>query len=85
MFHKTNLGAYGENLTADMNGYVPEATDGPWDFTLDHTERTHDDAGNLTEYGQWWEDEGYPEWRDAAVAATRQATEALGRWQDRNA
>lgn len=85
-FHKSNLCSFGEGLRADTNGYVPEANDGPWDFAIDHgTGRTHDEDGELTEYGEWWEEEGFPEWRDAAVEATRQSTEALGRWQRENA
>lgn len=70
-FHKSNMGSYGSS-TCDMNGYVPEATDGPWDFAIDHrTERTHDEDGELTEYGQWWEEEGFPEWRDMAIEETK--------------
>ena len=86
MFHKSNLGSFGEGLRADMDGYVPEATDGPWDLALDHgTEYTHDQDGNLTEYGQWWQEEGFPEWRDDAVEATRKAAKTPGRWQDQHA
>lgn len=86
MFHKTNLGSFGGGIRADINGYVPEATDGPWAFTVDHgTERTHDDDGNLTDYGQWWEEEGFPAWRDEAVEATEQAEAGLREWQQTNA
>jgi hypothetical protein len=82
MFHRSNLGSFGEGLQADMQGYVPEADDGPWDFTIDYgSERTHDADGELTEYGQWWEEEGYPEWQAAAIAATERATAALAEWQ----
>lgn len=85
MFHKSNLGQFGDRLDADQNGYVPEPTDGPWDFCLDHgTERTHDDDGQLTSYGQWWRDVGFPAWRDAAVAATAKAEEAIEQWRDSN-
>lgn len=81
-FHKSNLGSFGGSLRADMDGYVPEATDGPWDLNFDHgSERTHDSAGNLTEYGEWWEEEGFPEIRDAAVAATTEAEAGLAGWQ----
>ena len=84
-FHKTNLGSFGVGLKSDMNGFVLEATDGPWDFVIDHgTERTHNENGGLTEYGEWWEEEGFPEWRDAAVEATAQSTEALSKWQREN-
>lgn len=83
-FHKSNFGSFG-NLPCDMNGYVPEADDGPWDFAIDHgTERTHDENGELTEYGEWWEDEGFPEWRDRAVKETEEASKALSEWQNQN-
>jgi hypothetical protein len=84
-YHKTNLGSYGESLQADMNGYVPEAKDGPWDFAVDHgTERTHNNDGTLTDYGQWWENEGFREWRDATVKASEKAQAALAEWQEAN-
>lgn len=87
MFHKSNLGRFGEGLRADMLGYVPEATDGPWDLAVDHgTESTHDpETHELTDYGRWWEEEGFPEWRDAAVETTRKATDGLHEWQESNA
>lgn len=81
-FHKSNLGSFGANLQSDMDGYVPEADDDPWQFSVDHAERTHDESGELTEYGQWWEDEGFPEWRDEAVAATERSIAALTDWQE---
>lgn len=84
-FHRTNLGSFAGGIRADMSGYVPEATDGPWDLSVDHgTERTHDADGELTEYGQWWEEEGYPEWQAEAIAATESATAALAEWQAAN-
>jgi hypothetical protein len=84
-FHKSNLGSFGEGVQADMNGYVPTADDGPWDFAIDHgSERTHDGDGNLTEYGEWWEEEGFPEWQAKAVEATRKAEAGIREWQDAN-
>jgi hypothetical protein len=81
MFHKSNLGSFGERLPSDMNGFVPESGDGPWDFCIDHgTEKTHAD-GELTAYGRWWELEGFPEWRDAAVAASDRNSVELDRWR----
>lgn len=32
MFHVSNLGYIGGNVPCDINGYVPEADDGPWDL-----------------------------------------------------
>jgi len=82
MYHVSNLGCYGPRQHADMSGYVPEATDGPWDLDYDHgMERTHDDEGNLTEYGEWWEYDRWPEIRDTAVKATKEAEQALIEWQ----
>lgn len=84
-FHKSNLGRFGDGLRSDMNGFVPEANDGPWDFAIDHgTERTHDEDGNLTDYGDWWEEEGFPEWQDAALDAALEATKTLSKWQREN-
>jgi hypothetical protein len=84
-FHKSNLGSFGEGLPADMNGYVPEADDGPWDFAVDHgCESTHDEDGELTEYGEWWEEEGFPQWQADAIAATQASEEACGQWQEEN-
>jgi hypothetical protein len=81
-FHKSNLGAFGESLPSDMDGYMPEENDDVWQFAVDHGgHRTHDDAGDLTEYGQWWEEEGFDEWLAEAVQATTQAVEALENWQ----
>lgn len=82
MFHYSSMGEYAP-ITRDMDGYVPEAGDGPWDFAVDHgTERTHDDGGELTEYGQWWEEEGFPQWRDRAIEETKFAEEGLAQWQE---
>ena len=83
-FHKSQLGAFGENLPCDLNGYVPTEGTGPWDLTYDHgSESTHDSDGNMTEYGQWWEDE----WGDkvtAAVVATTEAEKELEKWRSTN-
>src|SRR5690606_24968719 len=82
MFHRSKLGSYARFINADMDGYIPEAGDGPWDFAIDHgTELTHI-GGKLTAYGKWWEDEGFPAWRDEAIARPRLAFAALLRWQE---
>jgi hypothetical protein len=81
-FHRGNLGAFGTNVVADTNGYVPEAGDSPWQFAIDHGQRTHDDDGNLTAYGEWWENIGFPLWLDGATAATTRSIEALTEWFD---
>lgn len=77
-FHKNNLGSFGSHIQADMHDYVPEANDGPFDLTYDHgTEQTHHDDGSLTEYGEWWVEERFPEIVAAAVAATKKAEAGL--------
>lgn len=83
-YHKSNLGAFARaGLHADMDGYVPEATDGPWDLHYDHgTERTHNPDGTLTEYGEWWREERWPEIVAEAVAATAEANAAAHAWQE---
>jgi len=83
-FHKTNFGGFGGNLPCDMDGYVPEADDDdPWGFAIDHGgQATHDEDGDTTPYGEWWEEDGFPAWRDDAVQATRRARRALREWQE---
>ncbi len=85
MFHESNMGSYAPSVS-DMDGYVPEADDDdPWAFAIDHGDQeTHDEDGELTEYGVWWEEEGFPEWRDSAVEETERALAALAKWQDDN-
>lgn len=81
-FHHSNLGSFGDGLRADINGYVPTADTGAWELDYDHgTERTHDDEGNLTDYGQWWEDERFPEIRAEAIEATAEAEAEISKWQ----
>lgn len=82
MFHYSNFGSFAPSVR-DMDGFVAEATDNdPWAFNIDHGgERTHNDDGSLTEYGEWWEEDGFPEWRDRAVAETATAEEGLVEWR----
>ena len=71
-FHKSNLGSFGDSLPCDMNGYVPEDGDDPWEFAIDHgCQATHDEDGELTDYGEWWEEEGFHDWVASAAEATR--------------
>ena len=84
-FHKSNFGAFGGGLHADMNGYIPEAEDGPFDLAYDHAERTHNADGTLTEYGEWWVEDRWPEIVAEAVKATAEAQESLREWQEQNA
>lgn len=84
MFHYSNMGSFAPSIR-DMNGYVPEATDGPWEFAIDYGgQATHNEDGSLTDYGEWWEEEGFLAWRDVAVRETEKAIVALARWQGEN-
>lgn len=79
MFHNSNLGS--NSVPCDLDGYVPEANDGPWDFVIDHgSNRTHED-GILTEYGIWWMEEGFPQWQQEAIQATTKVETDLVQWQ----
>lgn len=84
-FHKSNFGSFGHGV-CDMNGYVPEATDtDPFAFAIDHgTERTHNADGSLTEYGEWWAEEGFAEWKARAIAATEESAAGLEEWRTAN-
>ena len=83
-FHKSNLGSFGfGDVQADMNGYVPTADTGAFELSYDHgTEDTHDADGNLTEYGEWWRDERFPEIKAEAIRATEDAEAGISEWQD---
>lgn len=84
-FHKSNYGAFGANLPADMDGYVPEPGDNPFRGKWDHgSERTHDENGELTEYGQWWEEEGFPELLERVEKAKKESDAQLEKWRDDN-
>jgi hypothetical protein len=82
-FHKNNLGSFGGHVQADMNGYVPTADTGAFELSYDHgSEHTHGADGNLTEYGEWWQDERFPEIKAEAIKATEDAEAGLSEWQD---
>ena len=81
-FHKSNLGDFGAALPADINGYVPTADCGAWELTYDHGDQpTHDDDGNLTEHGEWWATDRWPEIVDEAIAAAEAAEASVRTWQ----
>ena len=82
-FHKTRLGSFAGNVPADIDGYVPTADTGPWELTYDHgSYRTHDDDDNLTEYGEWWECERFPEIKADAIEATADANDGITDWRN---
>ncbi len=82
-FHQSNFGALAGGLRADIDGYVPEAGDGPFAGNWDHgTERTHNVDGSLTEYGQWWVEQGYPELLASNIEATAEAQESLHKFAE---
>ena len=77
-FYKSNLGSSGGSVQADINGYVPTEDTGPWELNYDHgSEQTHDDHGELTGYGEWWEGERFPEIKAAAIKARRTRNQKL--------
>jgi len=80
MFHKSNLGRFGNGLPADLDGYVPEAGDDPADFSWDHDEfeDDYDEAGN------GYDGYAHERWSDFVAEAaelTRRAEEALDEWR----
>ena len=82
MYHKSNFGSFGAGLSSDMNGYVPVEGDDPFAGSWDHgSESTHDAAGALTEYGEWWADERFPEIVAEAAEAAEQAEIDLAAWR----
>lgn len=84
-FHISNLGAFGGGLNHDMAGFVPETNDDPWTLEYDHGgQATHDEHGELTEYGKWWEEDRWPEIVAEAVKATEKAKARINVWQDEN-
>lgn len=78
MFHKTNLGKFGERLTCDIDGYVPEPGDDWRDMRFDFGDADSDDPDEI-DYrdNEWW-----PKVIAEAEAATREANEAAAEWQD---
>ena len=61
-YHYTNLGHQRPPSYADKDGYIP--TDlAEWDsLNYDHGDSAlFDEDGQLTEYGEWWRDEGFPD------------------------
>jgi len=81
-FHKTNLGMFGQNIQSDVNGMVPDAETNAWELTYDHgSESTHDEYGEITEYGEYWEEYRFPEIQAEAIAATEIANARLIEWQ----
>lgn len=83
MFHKSQLGSFGDRLPADLNGYVPEHGDDPGDFSWPHDEfeDDYDDAGNGYD---GYAHERWSEFVDDAVKATDEASEALDEWRRRD-
>tara|TARA_B100000519_G_scaffold25799_1_gene18133 strand:- start:35499 stop:35804 length:306 start_codon:yes stop_codon:yes gene_type:complete len=78
--HISRFGQYGKGLKrhADIDGYIPEPSDGPWDGRWDHgVERTHNDDGSLTGYGEWFAREKWPDILFAATEALDEIDETL--------
>lgn len=71
MFHRSNLGSYGESLPCDIDGYVSEDGDRFASFNFDAL---------WTPDADEWE-----EYVAGAVAATKAAVAGLEKWQEANA
>lgn len=69
-FHKSNLGAFGEHLSCDMDGYVHTTAAGWLAAPVDMPSADRDDA----EYMQQWAEEQAQETRDAVAAAEEKST-----------
>jgi hypothetical protein len=60
-YHYSNLGHQFKPAYADMDGYIPEELSEWNSLNYDHGgESLYDDDDQLTEYGEWWRDEGFP-------------------------
>ena len=82
-FHISNLGCFGRGITTDRNGFVATKDTDPWELDYDHgSEATHDAAGDLTEYGEWWEDERFPEIVEESTKATENSVAEIDKWRD---
>ncbi len=69
MFHKSDLGIFGESLPCDRDGYVPEGGDTQDKFDFGGDDFTDDE----------WE-----EFVEKAIEATEAADAAATRWRERN-
>jgi len=79
-FHKSNLGSNGLRIASDLHGFVATADTDAWELEFDHGgESTHDAAGELTEYGEWFEDEAFPRIKAQAIQETIAAENDLRR------
>lgn len=75
MFHKSNLGSFGESLPTDLRGYVAEEGDNYDDFEFDTASiRTEEDA-------DWHRNEWFPEWVGQCLAATKESEQSLEDWR----
>lgn len=88
-YHISNLGAFGNGITTDMQGYVPEPGDDWRDMSFDLGPDENPDREGISEAEReerleyldrdWW-----PGVIAAAEAATARAHAALEEWQDEN-
>jgi hypothetical protein len=75
MFHKSNMGRFGDGLPCDRNGYVGEEGDALDSFAFNFTAEEEEDA----EYVAGW----FREWLQSCVAETARASRALEQWRER--
>jgi len=80
--HKNNFGSFANDIQTDINGYIPIDSDEAFDLDYDHgCELTHDENGELTEYGDWFENDRFPEIKANAKIAIRKAERGITKCQ----
>lgn len=80
MFHRSSFGLFGNTLSADLNGFVPESGDRPEEFNFGHDEFVAD----FDEDGNGYEGAAADAWAafvSEAEAKTRAARAALNEWR----
>jgi hypothetical protein len=79
MFHKSQLGSFGENIPSDLNGMVPERGDDWRDFNWDSSVK--EDLAVGDDYSE----ELWEEMVAEAEAATEEASKGLDEWRSNSA
>lgn len=85
MYHKTNLGRFGESLPCDIDGYVPEAGDDwrdmNWDLGQDDPDADDLSTEERKQRTAYLDDEWWPAKIAEAGEATAAANVDLAEWQ----
>jgi hypothetical protein len=79
-YHKSNLGSNGLRIISDIHGFVPTESTDVWELEFDHGgQSTHDCDGELTGYGEWFEEDRWPEIKAQAIRETLDAEDGIRR------